>query len=170
MQKIALSISITLLALAIIFAGILVTFPSPKPQKEDVPVISEDFEKTNETEKSPNSSSVWILGDNTKIESTPTPKQPTQQTYQLPTPLPTVTTTPEPVAQPMQEQKLPWAGGFANKEAYCKDVANKSLAEAKLNPPYVDQSQTPPELRVTINWDVWWSGLYQDCMDFVKNY
>lgn len=135
MKKIILSVSITLLALAVLFAGI--AFISPSFVKDitsriqSVPindaVIFDNFEGSNNQKSLPNGSSAVILGETTESKVTPTSKPPVQYIYQPPESLPTATPTQAPVIQ----QQIPWAD-FANKEAYCKNIAQNTIESPKM--------------------------------------
>ena len=174
MQKIALPISITLLALGLIFAGVSYTSPGliqgwvsrvhPAPVEEDT-IIFDELGSGSEND-SAEGGSARVLGESISETPSPTPKQ---QPYQYQAPLPTAIPTPEVEVQQAQEYKTPW-DGYANKEAFCRDIADRVVADAKRNPPQVDQSNLPPELRVSPNWDAWWSGAYQDCMNQIRDY
>lgn len=173
MQKIILSITITLLAAIFLLVGI--AYFSPGFVKEitnrvylvptEKTITLDDFENSNKGKYLPNGSSTVILGESSKSEPTQTLKPP-QQNYQPPEPLPTAIPTQEPIIQQSQEQKTPW-DGYANKEAFCKDIADRVMQQPL---PQIDQSNLPPELRVSPNLDAMWKDAYQSCMNQIRNY
>lgn len=169
MQKIALSISITLLGIALLFVGLGLVSPGlfeglrSSEQKSEAAILDDSFDfgssNTNEDNQQP---SAQIMGASTKEEeSTPIQKQ---QIYQ---PLPTPTQPPHEVQQPqVQENKTAW-DGYANKEAFCKDIADRVMQQPL---PQIDQSNLPPELRVSPNLDAMWKDAYQSCMSQIRDY
>ena len=93
----------------------------------------------------------------------PTPKQ---QYYKSQAPLPTAIPTPQALVQQVQEYKTPW-DGFANKEAFCRDLADQVMQQPL---PPIDQSNLPPELRITPNLDAMWKNAFESCMNQIRNY
>jgi len=171
MQKIVLPVSIILLTLGLIFAGISYTSPSlirgwvsgihSAPVEENASIFFDDFGSSEDN--SSEGGSARILGESTSETPQTTPKQ---QTYQYQAPLPTAIPTQEPVVQQAQEQKTAW-DGYANKEAFCKDIADRVMQQPL---PQVDQSNLPPELRVSPNLDAMWKDAFQSCMNQIRDY
>lgn len=178
MKEIALTISIFALAISIFFAGIVSVysvFDKEKVKRDSI--VQEDLSRDipefdgTESNNSYDRFSARIIGETKASKPTPEFNQPApQQVQSTSTPLPTATPTQEPEPHNAQENELPWAGGFANKEAYCRDVADSEVRNVKNDPPEVDQSNLAPELRVSIDWEAWWNSSYRDCMDFIRNY
>lgn len=169
MQKVVWPVSITMLALGLIFAGVSYTSPglikgwvsriNPVPVEEDV-VIFDELGSGSENDSS-EGDSAKILGESTSETPSPTPKP-----YQYQAPLPTSTPTSEVVVQQAQEHKTPW-DGYANKEAFCKDLADRVMQQPL---PQIDQSNLPPELRISPNLDAMWKDAYQSCMNQIRDY
>lgn len=168
MQKVVLPISITLLTLGLVFAGISYSAPGliqkwinhPAPV-EEAAIIFDGF---GDSENDPSDNgSARILGESTSEIPSPTPKQ---QLYQYQAPTPTTTPAPEVVVQETQEYKTPW-DGYANKEAFCKDIADRVMQQPA---PEIDQSNLPPDLRVSMNYDAGWRSSYQSCMNQIRDY
>jgi len=134
MQKIALTISITLLTLGLIFAGVSYTSPSliqgwankiySAPVEEDA-IIFDELSSGSGNDSS-EGGSARILGESTSEEPSSVPKQ--QVKYYPP---PTAVPTPQPVIQQAQSQQVPWSN-FADKEAYCKNFAQDTVASPKM--------------------------------------
>ena len=171
MQKVVLPISITMLALGLIFAGVSYTSSGliqgwankiySAPVEEDAIIFFDDFGSSEDD--SSEGGSAMILGESTPETPSPAPKQ---QQYQYQAPLPTSTPAPEVVVQQAQEQKTPW-DGYANKEAFCKDIADRVMQQPL---PEIDQSNLPPELWFTPDLDAMWKDAYQSCMNKIRDY
>lgn len=169
MQKIALSISITLLSSALLFVGLALVSPGlfeglkRSEPKSEATIFDDSFDFGSRNSKEDNQQpSAQIMGVSTEAEeSAPVQKQ---QVYQ---PQPTTTQPPQEVQQPqVQENKTAW-DGYANKEAFCKDIADRVMQQPL---PQIDQSNLPPELRVSPNLDAMWKDAYQSCMSQIRDY
>lgn len=169
MQKIALSISITLLSIALLFVGVALVSPGlfkglkGSEPKSEAAIFDDSFDFDSGNSKEDNQQpSAQILGASTEEEK-PAPIQ-KRQTYQ-PQPIPTQ--SPQEVQQTqVQENKTAW-DGYANKEAFCKDIADRVMQQPL---PQIDQSNLPPELRVSPNLDGMWKDAYQSCMSQIRDY
>lgn len=169
MQKIALSISITLLSIALLFVGVALVSPGllkglkGNEPKSEAAIFDDSFDFGSSNSKEDNQQpSAQIMGVSTEEEK-PAPIQ-KQQTYQ---PQPTSTQPPQEVQQvQVQENKTAW-DGYANKEAFCKDIADRVMQQPL---PEIDQSNLPPELRISPNLDAMWKDAYQSCMEQIRNY
>lgn len=170
MQKVALPVSITLLALCLIFASVSYTSPGlikgwmsrihPEPVEEEAIIFDNFSDGENDSSEG---GSARVLGESTSETHLPTPKQ---QPYQYQAPPPTAIPTSEVVVQQAQEYKTPW-DGYANKEAFCKDIADRVMQQPL---PPIDQSNLSPELRFTPNLDAMWRDAYQSCMNQIRDY
>jgi len=157
-QKLALPLSITLLALAILIFGITNLSPNfAKPHPVGEAILYDESDNANDEES--RGPSAVILGKDDEIEPTPQ-NVPAKNYYAPPTEIPTAIPT-QVIAPP---QQISW-GGFSDKESYCHHITNGAMEIIYKDPPYVDQSDLPPELRVSIDFDAMRNGIFRDCMN-----